>query len=127
MGPVKPLALLIVKVPAPSFVKLPEPVMILPLLDPVFIIFKLPPLSVSVCPEKLVEIPSRLIPRVPAPDPEIAALMLIVPPVNESVASLPVVLLIAELTVKVPRRLLPVEIDTFVPALSEVFIFDAKI
>ena len=62
----------------------------------------------------------------PAPDPEIAALMLIVPPVNESVASPPVVLLIAELTVKVLRRLLPVEIDTFVPAFNEVFIVDAK-
>ena len=48
MGPVKPLALLIVKVPAPSFVKLPEPVIMLPLLVPVLVILKSPPLSVSV-------------------------------------------------------------------------------
>ena len=39
----------------------------------------------------------------------------------------PNVLLMAEFTVRVPAALLPVEIDTFVPALREVFIFDAKI
>ena len=39
----------------------------------------------------------------------------------------PDVLLIAVFKVIVFDALLPVEIDTFVPALSEVFIFDAKI
>ena len=50
-----------------------------------------------------------------------------VPPVNESVAFPPDVLLIAVLTVIVFAALLPVEIDTFVPAFNEVFMDDAKI
>ena len=69
-----------------------------------------------------------MIPRLPEEeDPEIVWLILIVPPVNESVAFPPDVLLMAELKVSVPAELLPVEMDTFVPALSEVFIFDARI
>ena len=68
-----------------------------------------------------------MIPSLPAPDPEIAALILIVPPVSESVASPPDVLLIAVFTVSVFAVLLPVEIDTFVPAFNEVFMLDAKI
>ena len=68
-----------------------------------------------------------MIPSLPAPDPEIAALILIVPPVSESVASPPDVLLIAAFTVSVFAVLLPVEIDTFVPTFNEVFMLDAKI
>ena len=69
-----------------------------------------------------------MIPRLPEEDdPEIVWLILMVPPINERVASPPEVLLIAVFTVSVFAALLPVEIDTFVPAFNEVFMLDAKI
>ena len=107
--------------------KLPVPVIVPPELSPAFVIFRSPPFRVNVLPEKFVYIPSSVIPSLPIPDPEITALMLIVPPVNERVASPPDVLLMSVLTVSVFAVLLPVEIDTFVPAFSEAFISDAKI